>query len=118
MNNSYLNNLDYEPTRRITDRRRIRWIAVVFVFIIMIFMIILATKRVTAKRDGYRIKQVTSVQIKKGDTLWSIASRHMSDEYKDLNEYIEEIKRSNGLTSDNIQAGKYIIVPYYADDSQ
>lgn len=118
MNNSYLNNLDYEPTRRITDRRKIRWIAVIIVFIIMIFTILLATKRVTAKRDGYRIKKVTSIQIQKGDTLWSIASRHMSDEYSDLNDYIEEIKMSNGLSSDNIQAGNYIIVPYYADGPQ
>lgn len=115
MNNTYLNNLDYEPTRRIADRRKFRWFAVILLFIIMIFTIILATKRVTAKREGYRVKEVASIQIQKGDTLWSIASRHMSDEYDDLNEYIDEIKMSNGLSSDNIQAGNYIIVPYYAN---
>ena len=115
MNNSYLNNLDYEPTRRLADRRKIRWIAVALLFIVMIFTIFLATKKVTAKRDGYRVKQVTSIEIKKGDTLWSIASRHMSDEYKDLNEYIAEIMVSNGLSSDKIKAGNHLIIPYYGD---
>ena len=118
MNNSYLNNLNYEPIRRTTNRRKIRWISVVILFIIMAFTIILATKKVTAKRDSNRVKQVTSIQIQKGDTLWDIASRHMSEEYSDLNEYIAEIMVSNGLSSDNIQAGKYIIVPYYTDGSR
>lgn len=118
MNNTYLNNLDYEPTRRMVDRRKIRWIAVIVLFVIMIFTVILATKKVTAKREGYRVKQVTSIQIQKGDTLWSIASNHMSDEYNDLNDYIAEIMVSNGLSSDKIQAGNYIIVPYYTDGFQ
>lgn len=115
MNNSYLNNLDYEPTRRMSDRRKVRWIALALLLIIMVFTVVLATKRVTAKREGYRVKQVTSIEIKKGDTLWSIASAHMTDEYDDVNDYISEIMVSNGLTSDKIQAGKYIIVPYYTD---
>lgn len=118
MNNSYLNNLDYEPIKKMADRRKIRWIAVILLFIIMIFTVILASKKVTAKRDGYRVKQVASIQVQKGDTLWSIASRHMSDEYNDLNDYIAEIMISNGLSSDSIHAGKYIIVPYYSDALQ
>lgn len=118
MNNSYLNNLDYEPTKKIADRRKIRWIAVILLFLIMIFTVILTSKKVTAKREGYRVKQVASIQVQKGDTLWSIASRHMSDEYTNLNDYIAEIMISNGLSSDSIHAGKYIIVPYYIDASQ
>jgi cell division protein YceG involved in septum cleavage len=118
MNNSYLNNLDYEPVRRITDKRRIKWIAFAILFIIVIFTLIFASKSVTAKREGYRVKQVTSVEIQKGDTLWSIASRYKSDDYDDLNEYIAEIMLSNGLASDTIHAGNYIIVPYYADASR
>ncbi|NLK99774.1 MAG: LysM peptidoglycan-binding domain-containing protein [Clostridiales bacterium] len=117
MNNSYLNNLDYEPRRKMADRRKSRWLAIVILFILMIFTILFATKKVTAKREGNRVKHVASVEIQKGDTLWTIASKHMSDEYKDLNEYIAEIMTTNGLSSDKIQAGNYIIVPYYADSS-
>lgn len=119
MNNSFLNDLDHEPIKRLTDKRmtrkNIKWIGLVILLIIIVFTFIFTTKTATAKNDNYRIKQVTSVQIQKGDTLWSIASRYMSCEYKDLNDYIEEIKFSNGLTSDKIHVGNYIIVPYYAD---
>lgn len=115
MRNTYLNNLNHETVRKTAGKNRIRLLAVLLLFALMIFTIILATKKANAKREGNRIKQVTSVEIHKGDTLWSIASRYMSDEYDNLNEYIEEIKMSNGMTSDEIYAGSYIIVPYYTD---
>lgn len=118
MKNSYLNNLDFEPKIKKLDRRKIRWFAIGLLFLIMIFTIILATKSVTAKREGLRVKNVASVEIQKGDTLWSIASRYMTDDYNDINEYIAEIMESNRLTSDKIQAGNYIIVPYYTDVSR
>lgn len=104
MSNSYLNN-----------RRRIRLVVLVLVFFIIIFTVVFTTKKATAKREGINIKRVTNVEIQKGDTLWSIASEYMSDEYKDLYEYIDEIMLSNGLVSDTIHAGNYIIVPYYID---
>lgn len=85
---------------------------------LVLFSVIFITKTVTAERITNRTKIVTSVQIKKGDTLWSIASSYMSDEYRDINDYIEEIKASNGLATDTIHTGNYIIVPYYADTSK
>lgn len=119
MNNSFLNNLDNGPVHKLTDRnmfrKNMKWIGLLVLFIVIILTIIFTTKTATAKNDNFRIKQVTCIQIKKGDTLWSIASQYMSSEYKDLNEYIEEIKLSNGLTSDKIHAGNFIIVPYYVD---
>jgi hypothetical protein len=39
----------------------------------------------------------------------------MTDEYDDMNEYIKEIKDSNGMDSDDIHVGNFIIVPYYVD---
>ena len=70
--------------------------------------------KVTAERVIDREKYVTSVKIEKGDSLWSIASKYITDEYDDMNSYIDEIKYSNGLTSEVIHEGRYIIVPYYA----
>lgn len=119
MNNTFLNDLNNEPLRKLPDKRaarkNIKWIGLAVIFIIILLTVIFTTKTVTATNHNNRVKQVTSVQIQKGDTLWSIASRYMSCEYKDLNEYIEEIMLSNGLTSDNIHAGNYIIIPYYAE---
>lgn len=118
MNNSYLNDLDYKHVRGAGNKRKIRWIGLLLLFIILVFTVIFTTRKVTAKREGYRTKQITSVEIQKGDTLWSIASGYISEEYDDMKEYIDEIMVSNGLASDNIKAGSYIIVPYYADTSR
>lgn len=119
MNNTFLNDLDRKTTKNVSYKKSVRknakWVTIAIVFVIVILTVIFTTKTARANNDSKRIKQAACVQIQKGDTLWSIASRYMSYEYKDLNEYIEEIMVSNGLTSDEIHAGNYIIVPYYTD---
>lgn len=60
-------------------------------------------------------KYYKSIEIKKGDTLWSIANEYMDDEhYKNKSEYIKEVKQINSLKSDKIVSGRHIIVPYYS----
>lgn len=100
------------------NRKRI-WIAgIAILFLLILFSICFITKTVTAERDTDRAKLVMSIEVEKGDTLWSIASNYITDEYDDMNEYIEEIKYSNGMISDDIHAGNYIIVPYYTDAAE
>jgi len=119
MNNTILNDLGHRPIKKLSDnkvnRKKAKWIGIAIIFIIIALTVIFTTKTATATNNNRRIKQVTSVRIQKGDTLWSIASKYMSCEYKDLNDYVEEIMLSNGLTSDKIHAGNYIIIPYYTD---
>jgi len=94
------------------------WIAGTVIFLILsIILISLISKTVTAQRTENRLKLIASVEIKPGDTLWSIASAYMSEEYGSIHDYIKEIKASNGMASDEIHAGNYIIVPYYADET-
>lgn len=59
-------------------------------------------------------KYYTSISIKKGDTLWSIASEYMTAEYDNIEEYILEVKRINHISGDTIYAGRYLTVPYYS----
>lgn len=99
------------------SRKRIWITGILFVAMLILFSVCFITKTVTAQKYSERIKQVRSIEVKKGDTLWSIASDYITDEYDDLFDYIEEIKSSNGMSSDEIHYGKYIIVPYYADAS-
>lgn len=100
-----------------TNKKRIWIFGIVILFLAAILSVGLITKTVTAQRTGERVKLVASIEIQKGDTLWSIASDFYSDEYDDMNDYIEEIMYSNGMTSDEIHTGNYIIVPYFADAS-
>ena len=81
----------------------------------VIISLYLFTKTVNAQDANDRIKIVASVEVERGDTLWSIAEKFKTDEYSDINEYIMEIKASNGLTTDDIHTGHYLIVPYYVD---
>ena len=58
------------------------------------------------------------VEIKAGDSLWSIAKENMSDElnhsgFTDIYQYIHEIKKCNNMKSNQINAGCYLMVPYY-----
>jgi len=58
-------------------------------------------------------KYYTSIEIKKGDSLWSIAKAYMSDEYDSVYEYINELKTINELDSDRINETEYLTVAYY-----
>ncbi len=99
---------------RLSKRRF--WVAAIASLIIILFLsVFFISKTVTAQRRSDRNKLITSIEIKKGDTLWSIAESYITEEYHNINDYIEEIKTTNGLTSDTIYAGYYIVVPYYTD---
>lgn len=101
---------------RMNKKRMVLFALTVFI-LLLIFSLYFASKTVTAERNTNRVKKVTSIEIKSGDSLWSIASNYLTDEYDDINQYIDEIKDSNGIYDDTIHVGNYIIVPYYADAS-
>ncbi len=99
------------------NKKRIWGFGFAVLLMVLIVSVFCVTKTVTAQRATDRTKLVTCIEVKKGDTLWDIASAYFTEEYDDLNEYIEEIKDSNGIVSDEIHTGNYIIVPYYTDAS-
>ena len=57
--------------------------------------------------------QYKIVEIKEGDSLWSIAKENMNPGFHDVNEYIEEVMTCNQLSSDKLYAGSYLMVPFY-----
>lgn len=57
-------------------------------------------------------KIVSVVCVKEGDTIWSIASDFYTDEYTDLNDLINEIKKCNDIT-DHICIGQNLLIPHY-----
>ena len=86
----------------------------IIIFVMLLISLFTISTQVNAEKSPTREKLVTSIRIEKGDSLWSIAERYMTEEYTNIKTYIEEIKRSNGLTSDVIYEGAYLIIPYYS----
>lgn len=80
----------------------------------MFSMVMLSTIHAQAAPTETSYKYYTSVQIHSGDTLWDISSDYITSEYTDMNEYMNEVCAINHISRDEIYAGQYIVVPYYA----
>lgn len=92
-------------------------IAVLFcsiVAVVMICSIMFGAIHTQAAPAETTNKYYTSIRIESGDTLWAIASEYITDEYTDMNEYMSEVCAINHISEDEIHAGQYIVVPYYA----
>lgn len=75
----------------------------------------LSTLATTKRARAAQIEGQTayeSVYISSGDSLWSIAQQYRGDQ--DTAVFVENLKMLNGLSSDHIQAGYYILVPVTA----
>lgn len=96
------------------DNVKLAYIGIaVFLLVIVIFCqsFISIAKSYKEAEDTYKYFQ--SVEIEKGDTIWSIASQYISSEYASMDEYVNEIIELNNLESVEIHTGEYIVVPYY-----
>ena len=70
--------------------------------------------RTQAAPSEISCKYYTSIEVQSGDTLWSIASDHITEEYRDMNAYIDEVCSINKISQDEIHAGQYLTIPYYS----
>lgn len=93
--------------------------AFLFILGILVFLIVPFTAA-TASAEGNRLepryKYYTSIQIEYGDSLWSIAETYRTGEYADIRAYIDEVMEINHLSSEGLQAGSTLCVPYYSSD--
>lgn len=122
-----MNNADY-TTRALMNRQKrkqqvrnhmIALFASLFLIIAIAISILLISFSTEANDMEHQpsYKYYKSIEISKGDTLWSIANDNFdSDHYKDTYEYVTEVKKLNALISDDIVAGSHLIVPYYAPE--
>ncbi|MBO4373493.1 MAG: LysM peptidoglycan-binding domain-containing protein [Lachnospiraceae bacterium] len=97
-------------------RRRVFMFAAVFAVITLIVTASISTRSFADEKTpaGGRSKYYRSIEIKKGDTLYSIAASYISSEYSGTGEYIDEVVRLNSLDDINsIHAGDHLIVPYF-----
>lgn len=60
-------------------------------------------------------KYFTNITVEEGDTLWNVAEEYMDEEHYDsIYEYMDELKKMNHLTSDELYAGQNLVVTYYS----
>lgn len=100
--------------RRQVDLKRL-FLAVMAAVIVAGFSMFAGTGLVDAHDTNEKVmcKYYKSIEITSGDTLWSIAKEHMTEEYDSVYEYIDEVMEMNNLESEQIQEGQYLTVAYY-----
>lgn len=107
---------------RIRRKRELKKHFLITIFTICMITILAITfgssfsKAKDSNTDKQSYKYFTSIMIETGDSLYSIASKNMSAEFKSVKNYINEIKHINSLEENTIHAGQYLIIPYYSEE--
>lgn len=105
--------------RRRELRRRMRGLVIAVLMVLAFLSGFFGRTLVSAYAEEEYIKPVkryyTSIQLQAGDSLWDIAEEYMDGIGYSKKEYVEVLKRMNGLSSDRIHAGQYLTVVYFAD---
>lgn len=63
-------------------------------------------------------KYYTCIEVKKGDSLWSIAGEYMENSGMTTAQYVKELKIMNGLKEDTIHCGNYLTIMYFLPASE
>ncbi len=114
-------------TRRLYGiKRRKRWILMkklltgfTAFFIILCLSVSLGFNFASAGTENEQIdkasghKYYKSIELKSGDTLWTIAQRYMDECYDSTEDYVEELISINRLSSDQIYEGEFLMISYY-----
>lgn len=104
-------------TRRIV-RRRLRNFTIILLMILAFcsgfFSHTLLNARAEEARPELK-RYYTSVQLRQGDSLWNLAEQYRKGSGYSRREYVEELKRMNGLKSEQLHSGEYLTVVYFAE---
>lgn len=91
--------------------------AVLIISLLSVCFFLYFGDRVVKAQESANDIQYKVVEIKNGDGLWSIAKENMDNTndsgFINIYQYIHEIKRCNNMKSNQINAGCYLMVPYY-----
>ena len=90
--------------------------AVLIISLLSVCFFLYFGDRVVKAQESANDIQYKVVEIK-NDSLWSIAKENMDNTndsgFINIYQYIHEIKRCNNMKSNQINAGCYLMVPYY-----
>lgn len=102
-----------------TGKRRLRNLTVILLMILAFcsgfFGHTLLNARAEEQVSPQLNRYYTSVQLRQGDSLWDLAEQYRQGSPYSRSEYVEELKRMNGLKSEQIHSGEYLTVVYFAE---
>ena len=81
--------------------------------IVLLIVCLFGFSKKTEANDG-TVTTYMSVEIQKGDTLWSIAKEN-APENMSIHKYIQEVRRINHLITNDIISGEALIIPIYSN---
>ena len=91
--------------------------AVLIISLLSVCFFLYFGDRVVKAQESANDIQYKVVEIKDRDSLWSIAKENMDNTndsgFINIYQYIHEIKRCNNMKSNQVNAGCYLMVPYY-----
>ena len=101
--------------KRQAIKRQVFLITIMFLTILATVLVItncLKANQVKASSVHEENIYYKTIQVEEGDTLWTLADQYMGSNSFDRQEYIDEVKEMNHLTSDTIESGAYLMIPY------
>jgi hypothetical protein len=72
----------------------------------------LSLSTVVVRADTEQSYVYESIKVMEEDSVWSIAKKYCPRDME-ITKYIDEVEELNGISSDYIVAGKYILIPVY-----
>ena len=91
-------------------------IVLVMIALFLVVLFVMPERTVAAGNTDCRTYQIISVEITEGDSLWNLASEYYTEEFSSVSNYVTEIKRMNGMRSDTLYAGSYLLIPQYVTE--
>ena len=102
---------------RINFTRSRKMLITGFLLIVMFIAFILGSIIVKAQNNHNTNRgqiKYSNIVVQDGQTLWDIAEEHIDNsQFDSIYEYMDSLKKLNGLTSNNIYSGQNIIITYY-----
>ena len=106
-----------EARRKAAFYKRVRVLTTVCTFVFLFISVISANAIIANAGDGFEKnyeKMYTCVIVERGETVWDIATEHITPGYDTVYELIDEIRFINNLDDAyTIQIGSVLMIPYY-----
>ena len=97
-------------------RRRFAFGFITILLVLLFVFSFTSIAQATEELPETTYKYFTYHTVDKGDTLWSMAEEYIDyDYYKDIYEYVSEVKEINHMTDDTICLGQTIVIPYFSN---